>query len=62
MNMKSLCAALCSAAALLLVTAQADQVYRWVDKDGQVHYSQTPPAGSAVKPQVVDIQIGRAHV
>ena len=57
MNMKSLCAALCAAAALLLVTAQADQVYRWVDKDGQVHYSQTPPAGSAANPQVVDIQV-----
>ncbi|MGB9429160.1 MAG: DUF4124 domain-containing protein [Gammaproteobacteria bacterium] len=28
--------------------AFADQVYRWVDKDGHVHYSQTPPASTAV--------------
>jgi len=27
--------------------AFADQVYRWVDKDGHVHYSQTPPAGTS---------------
>jgi Domain of unknown function (DUF4124) len=29
-------------------TAFADQVYRWVDKDGHVHYSQTPPAVTSV--------------
>jgi Domain of unknown function (DUF4124) len=31
-----------------MTTAFADQVYRWVDQDGQVHYSQTPPASTAV--------------
>jgi glutaredoxin len=29
--------------ALLLAPAVAAQAYRWVDKDGKVHYSQTPP-------------------
>ena len=26
--------------------AVADQVYRWVDKNGVVHYTQTPPPGT----------------
>jgi hypothetical protein len=46
-------------AALLLATAgmaaSADQVYRWVDKDGHVHYSQTPPASTDVNAQAVNI-------
>jgi glutaredoxin len=29
--------------ALLLAPTVAAQTYRWVDKDGKVHYSQTPP-------------------
>ena len=33
--------------ALVCTGAMADQVYRWVDKDGKVHYSQTPPPGAA---------------
>lgn len=43
-----LLAALCFASA-------ADQVYRWVDKDGHVHYSQTPPAGTGVQAQSVNM-------
>jgi len=37
------------AAALLLPALAAAQanVYRWVDKDGKVHYSDTPPAEAA---------------
>ncbi|HVA54537.1 MAG TPA: DUF4124 domain-containing protein [Gammaproteobacteria bacterium] len=31
-----------------MAAAAADQVYRWVDKDGHVHYPQTPPAGISV--------------
>ena len=44
--------------ALLLAAAgvaYADQVYRWVDKDGHVHYSQTPPASTAVNAQSLNI-------
>ena len=44
--------------ALLLLAcaaAAADQVYRWVDKDGKVHYSQTPPANAATSVQPVQV-------
>ena len=51
MNLKRLYVALLSLAALMLMTARADQVYRWVDAQGNVHYSQTPPP---------DAEIGRA--
>lgn len=37
------------------MVASADQVYRWVDKDGHAHYSQTPPAGTDVNAQTVNI-------
>ena len=40
---------------LLMTAAVADQVYRWVDKDGHVHYSQTPPAATAVHAQSLDV-------
>jgi len=33
-----------AAVALLFAAAVAAQAYRWVDKDGKVHYSQTPPS------------------
>jgi glutaredoxin len=44
MTARPLCAALLAAALLVpaLANAQAS-VYRWVDKDGKVHYSDTPP-------------------
>ncbi len=32
-----------AAVALLCAATVAAQAYRWVDKDGKVHYSQTPP-------------------
>ncbi len=51
-------ALLISAAVLLAaagMAASADQVYRWVDKDGHVHYSQTPPASTDVNAQTVNI-------
>src|SRR5579859_1251175 len=40
---------------LVMQAAGADQVYRWVDKDGHVHYSQTPPATTGVNAQTVNI-------
>jgi glutaredoxin len=44
--------ALFAVVALLLASAVAAQAYRWVDKDGKVHYSQTPPQpADAVKVQ-----------
>ena len=38
-----------------MAVASADQVYRWVDKDGHVHYSQTPPASTAVHAESEDV-------
>ncbi len=41
--------------AALMQVAAADQFYRWVDKDGHVHYSQTPPSSTDVNAQTVNI-------
>lgn len=43
--------------AALLGTAavQAQEVYRWVDAQGAVHYSQTPPPNVSAKAKRVDI-------
>ena len=41
--------------AALMQPATADQVYRWVDKDGHVHSSQTPPASTGVNAQTLNI-------
>lgn len=39
-------------------TVLADQVYRWVDKNGVVHYSQTPPPSTnAATAKTVDISV-----
>jgi glutaredoxin len=46
--MKPLLAAL-GLLAFLFAAAAAAQLYRWVDKDGKVHYSDTPPPSSAGK-------------
>jgi len=35
--------------ALLFAAAASAQLYRWVDKDGKVHYTDTPPPTSAGK-------------
>lgn len=35
--------------------ANAGTVYRWVDAQGHVHYSQTPPKNSTVQAKAVDI-------
>ena len=35
--------------AFLFAAAASAQMYRWVDKDGKVHYTDTPPPGAAGK-------------
>jgi len=35
--------------------AVADQVYRWVDDQGHVHFSQTPPPGTKVQAQQMTV-------
>jgi hypothetical protein len=38
-----------------MTAAFADQVYRWVDADGHVHYSQSPPPGATTNAKKVDV-------
>src|SRR5438067_876552 len=45
MQSASIAGVLCFAAVLCAAQASAQSnVYRWVDKDGKVHFSDTPPA------------------
>lgn len=55
MNAKRLVTALIVPAALVFAAAQAQQVYRWVDAQGNVHYSQTPPPSAASKAKMIEI-------
>ena len=49
------------AIAILLATATvAAQVYKWVDKDGKVQYSDTPPPASATKTEAKKIDTSPA--
>lgn len=49
------------ALAILLATATvAAQVYKWVDKDGKVQYSDTPPPASATKAEAKRIDAAPA--
>lgn len=56
MNKQPLCVALLTVVALTCVAARADQVYRWVDAQGNVHYSQTPPPDAVTKAKLVDVE------
>ncbi len=46
---KPLLAALGLVVGCLVAAAASAQLYRWTDKDGKVHYSDTPPPSSAGK-------------
>lgn len=49
------------AAAILLATATvAAQVYKWVDKDGKVQYSDTPPPATATRTEAKKIDVSPA--
>lgn len=51
------------ALAILLATATvAAQVYKWVDKDGKVQYTDTPPPASATKSEAKKIETAPATV
>jgi hypothetical protein len=44
----------CGAALVICSTlVLADQVYKWVDDQGHVHFSQTPPPGTKAQPVTV---------
>ena len=44
--------------AVALAGAQAQQLYRWVDKDGRVHYTQQPPPPDAKNVQRRSASVG----
>ncbi len=49
------------AIAILLATATvAAQVYKWVDKDGKVQYTDTPPPANASKAEAKKVETGSA--
>ncbi|MGA9855390.1 MAG: DUF4124 domain-containing protein [Gammaproteobacteria bacterium] len=56
MNMRRLYLVVIAVSALTFVSAHADQVYRWVDAQGNVHYSQTPPPNAVTKAKLVDVE------
>jgi hypothetical protein len=43
--------------ALVTSLAAADQVYKWVDPQGNVHFSQTPPPGTKVQARPVTVYV-----
>lgn len=50
-NAKSLLLVLLGASVLVSATASAQTLYRWVDKDGKVQYSDMPPPANAKNSQ-----------
>lgn len=57
--MKSLLSMTLLAALALAANAEAGEVYKWVDKDGNVHYSNTPPPEAAQRERQVLDESGR---
>ena len=50
-----------TAVAILLATATvAAQVYKWVDKDGKIQYSDTPPPATATKTEAKKVDTSPA--
>lgn len=55
MNKRTLSVVMAVVAAMAFTAAQAQQVYRWVDAQGNVHYSQTPPPSVVTKTTVMEL-------
>ena len=45
---------------VITAAASADQLYKWVDEQGKVHYSQTPPPGAGSKAKAVEVHVSPA--
>lgn len=50
------------ACAAVLVPAFADEIYRWVDEQGRVHFGDTPPPDSAERLQLTPAPSGDAQL
>ena len=58
MRLRDACWLACGAALALSATlAAADQVYKWTDSEGHVHFSQTPPPGATSGVQQVKVAV-----
>jgi len=56
MNLRDASVLACGVALAWSATfAAADQIYKWVDSQGHVHFSQTPPPGTTVSAQSVTV-------
>ncbi len=53
MNVRLFAIACAAALAVCSTLVLADQVYKWVDDQGHVHFSQTPPPGTKAQPMTV---------
>ena len=51
---------LCVVSCLCMAAASADQLYKWVDDQGHVHYTQTPPPSAGTKAKAVNLEVARA--
>lgn len=47
----------CALSCLYMTAVSAEKLYQWVDKDGHVHYSQTPPPSAVTNAKLVDIHV-----
>lgn len=58
MRLRDACSLICGAALAVSATfAAADQVYKWTDSEGHVHYSSTPPPGAVTGVQQVKVVV-----
>ena len=48
------------ASCLCMTAVSAEQLYKWVDEQGKIHYSQTPPPAAGTKAKAVNIEVPRA--
>jgi hypothetical protein len=50
----------CALSCLCITAVNADQLYKWVDDQGHVHYTQTPPPSAGTKAKAVNLEVARA--
>ena len=50
---------LCAILALASVAQGAEEIYRWVDESGGVHFGDEPPSSGAADVQAMELEIAR---
>lgn len=51
---------LCTLACLGMAAVSADPLYKWVDDQGHVHYTQTPPPSAGTQAKPMHLEVARA--